>query len=160
MTRKVNETPTFSEAGIYLSSDLKQVNYSPAKDTPSKSGNRLERFIACKNVVEVAPKRADIPRTTLVINRSLGVKEVVCPSGYSFIATVFYHGYKSIDGKPFGGIAGQWPDWTYRSKPQSQNAFLGNKCSFNGQIGFWESSPRHILACRVDAKSGRLAWTQ
>ena len=160
MSRTINKTPMYSEAGIYLSSDVKQVNYAPEKDNASKNGNRLERFIACKNLVEAAPKRTDIPRTTRLINGPLGVNEVVCPSGHSYLATVFYHGYKTINGKPYGGLGGQWPDWTYRSRPQSQGAYLGSKCSVSGQIGFWESSSRHILVCRADAKSGRLTWTQ
>jgi hypothetical protein len=160
MSRTINKTSIYSEAGIYLSSDAKQINYAPEKDNASQNGNRLERFIACKNLVEAAPKRTDIPRTTRLINGPLGVNEVVCPAGHSYLATVFYHGYKTINGKPYGGIGGQWPDWTYRSRPQSQGAYLGSKCSFNGQIGFWESSSRHILVCRADAKSGRLTWTQ
>ena len=160
MSRMINKSPMYSEAGIYLSSNVKQINYAPEKDNASKSGNRLERFIVCKNLVEAAPKRVDIPRTTKVINGPLGVNEVACPSGHSYLATVFYHGYKTINGKPFGGIGGQWPDWTYRSRPQSQGAYLGSKCAVNGQIGFWESGPQYVLVCRPNAKSELLTWTQ
>jgi hypothetical protein len=160
MTRKINKKPVFAEAGIFLSSDKTQINYSPAKDNSSGAGNRLERFFACNTQISISPKRSDIPKTTTTITRTLGDDELSCPKGSTFVATVFYHGYKTIKGQAYGGIGGQWPDWIYRSQPTKQKTSFAGTCAFDGQIGFWESSEKHVLVCRPDAKSGRLTWTQ
>lgn len=160
MTRKINNKPVFAEAGIFLSSDKTQINYSPAKDNSSGAGNRLERFFACNTQISMSPKRSDIPKTTTTISRTFGDDEMSCPKGSTFVATVFYYGYKTIKGQAYGGIGGQWPDWTYRSQPTKQKTSLAGTCAFDGQVGFWESSAKHVLVCRPDAKSGRLTWTQ
>jgi hypothetical protein len=160
MKRKINKKPVFAEAGIFLSSDKTQINYSPAKDNSSGAGNRLERFFACNTQVSMSPKRSDIPKTTTTISRTLGDDELSCLQGSTFVATVFYYGYKTIKGQAYGGIGGQWPDWTYRSQPTKQKTSVAGKCVFDGQVGFWESSAKHVLVCRPDAKSGRLTWTQ
>ena len=160
MTRKINQKPVFAEAGIFLSSDKKQINYSPAKDNSAGAGNRLERFFACNTQISMSPKRPDIPKTTTTISRTLGDDELNCPKGSTFVATVFYYGYKTIKGQGYGGLAGQWPSWTYSSQPTKQKTSFGGKCAFVGQVGFWESSEKHVLVCRPDAKSGQLIWTQ
>ena len=160
MTRKINKKPVFTEAGIFLSSDKTQINYSPVKDNSSGAGNRLERFFACNTQISISPKRSDIPKTTTTISRTFGDDEMSCPKGSTFVATVFYYGYKTIKGQAYGGIAGQWPDWTYRSQPTKQKTSFAGTCAFDGQVGFWESSAKHVLVCRPDAKSGRLTWTQ
>jgi hypothetical protein len=160
MTRKINQKPVFAEAGIFISSDKTQINYSPAKDNSSGAGNRLERFFACNTQISISPKRSDIPKTTTTISRTLGDDELSCPKGSTFVATVFYHGYKTIKGQAYGGIGGQWPDWTSRSQPTKQKTSVVGTCAFAGQVGFWESSAKHVLVCRPDAKSGRLTWTQ
>ena len=160
MTRKINQKPVFAEAGIFLSSDKKQINYSPAKDNSAGAGNRLERFFACNTQISMSPKRPDIPKTTTTISRTLGDDELNCPKGSTFVATVFYYGYKTIKGQGYGGLGGQWPSWTYSSQPTKQKTSFGGKCAFVGQVGFWESSEKHVLVCRPDAKSGQLTWTQ
>jgi hypothetical protein len=160
MTRTINKKPVFAEAGIFRSSDKTQINYSPTKDNSSGAGNRLERFFACNTQISMSPKRSDIPKTTTTISRTLGDDEVSCPQGSTFVATVFYHGYKTIKGQAYGGLGGQWPDWTYSSQPTKQKTSVAGKCAFDGQVGFWESSAKHVLVCRPDAKSGRLTWTQ
>lgn len=160
MTRKINEKPVFAEAGIFLSSNKTQINYSPTKDNSAGYGNRLERFFACNTQASISPKRLDIPKTTMTISRTLGDDELNCPKGSTFVATVFYYGYKTIKGQGYGGLAGQWPSWTYSSQPTKQKTSFGGKCAFVGQVGFWESSEKHVLVCRPDAKSGQLTWTQ
>lgn len=160
MTRKINKKPVFAEAGIFLSSDKAQVNYSPAKDNSSGAGNRLERFFACNTQISISSKRSDIPKTTTTISRTLGDDEMSCPKGSTFVATVFYYGYKTIKGNAYGGIGGQWPDWEYFSRPTKQKTSFAGTCAFDGQVGFWESSEKHVLVCRPDAKTGRLTWTQ
>ena len=160
MTRKINEKPVFAEAGIFLSSNKTQINYSPTKDNSAGYGNRLERFFACNTQASISPKRLDIPKTTMTISRTLGDDELNCPKGSTFVATVFYYGYKTIKGQGYGGLAGQWPSWTYSSQPTKQKTSFGGKCAFVGQVGFWESSEKHVLVCRSDAKSGQLTWTQ
>jgi hypothetical protein len=160
MTRKINKKPVFAEVGIFLSSDKTLINYLPAKDNSSGSGNRLERFFACNTQISMSPKRPDIPKTTTTISRTLGDDEISCPKGSTFVATVFYYGYKTIKGQAYGGIAGQWPDWTYRSQPNKQKTSLAGKCAFDGQVGFWESSDKHVLVCRPAVKTGILTWTQ
>ena len=160
MTRKINEKPVFAEAGIFLSSDKKQINYSPAKDNSAGAGNRLERFFACNTQISMSPKRPDIPKTTTTISRTLGDDELNCPKGSTFVATVFYYGYKTIKGQGYGGLGGQWPSWTTSSQPTKQQTSVAGKCAFDGQVGFWESSAKHVLVCRPNAKSGQLTWTQ
>lgn len=110
--------------------------------------------------MSINPKRADIPKTTVTLSRTLGDEELKCPKGSTFIATVFYYGHKTIKGESYGGLAGQWPDWTYSSQPTKQRTSLGGKCAFNGQVGFWESSDKHVLVCRPDSKTGILVWRQ
>jgi hypothetical protein len=159
MKRSINLIPTFADPGVFLSSDAKQINYSPAADNSFKFGNRLYRQIACKDMTEPAPKQNFIPRTTKIIGGLAGVSDPVCPKGHDYVATVYYYGHKTIDGNAYGGIAGQFPDWTYFSRPENQKANLGNECSADGLVGYGYWMPR-IIVCRTDTLSGKLIWTQ
>ena len=159
MKRTLNTIPIFAEQGVYLSSDVKEINYSPSADDSFKIGNRLYRQIACKDMTEPAPIQNFIPRTTKIIGGLVGVTDPVCPNGFTYVATVFYYGHKTIGGKSYGGISGQFPDWTYKSRPDQQKANLGNDCTTDGLVGYGYWMQR-IIVCRNDFTSGKLIWTQ